>query len=264
MAQALPKVVRRVHRWLAVVVGVQLLAWTAGGVYFSWTKLAAIRGEHLVRQPIPVPVSTIDWQNLALALQPLAEASLERLESFYLAGEPVVRVQLKTQAGRRVFLFAANGTMLSPLDRTQAEALAKQAFLPQAEIASVRYLKEVPAGHEYRNRPLPAYAVTFNYPGRPTVYVAANSGEVAAIRHDDWRRFDFLWMLHTLDFRGRDDINNPWLRLASAVALVTLLSGYLLFVATGVRRKASRTRPLPPKPESVSSLHSEAHPTQRQ
>lgn len=209
------------------------MAWVAGGVYFSWTQLSKIRGEHLLNFPKLVPLEAISWSQLAQAVSSLPDrALLEKLESVYLLGKPIVRVWLKVDGQTRTRLFAADGRPIPPLDLAQAQELAKQAFLPRAEIASVAYLTEVPAGHEYRNRPLPVYAVTFAYPGRPTVYVAAESGEVAAIRHDGWRVFDFLWMLHTLDFKGRDDINNPWLRIASAVALVTVLSGYLLFVVS--------------------------------
>ena len=43
-------------------------------------------------------------------------------------------------------------------------------------------------------------------------------------------------MLHTMDYLGRDDINNPVLRVASLLALVTVLSGFVLWAVTRSRR----------------------------
>lgn len=222
---------RWVHRWLAAVVGVQLLAWVAGGIYFSWTKLPQIRAETLVRKPKPVSVGAVNWQKLMATLQALPpQATLERLEIGYCLREPVVRAYLRNEGESRVLLFSArDGRRLPRLTQVQAEAVAKRRVRLSAAVISVEYLTQVPPGHEYRNRPLPAYAVAFDAPGRPIVYVSADSGEVTAVRHDGWRVFDFLWMLHTLDFKGRDDINNVWLRTASLAALIALLSGYWLF-----------------------------------
>lgn len=31
--------VRKTHRWLSVIVGLQFLMWTASGLYFSWTDI---------------------------------------------------------------------------------------------------------------------------------------------------------------------------------------------------------------------------------
>lgn len=56
-----------------------------------------------------------------------------------------------------------------------------------------------------------------------------------AIRHRDWRTFDFLWMLHTMDYAGRDDFNNLLLRVFSVLGLATVLSGFVLFGFTSRR-----------------------------
>lgn len=39
---------------------------------------------------------------------------------------------------------------------------------------------------------------------------------------DRWRVFDFLWMLHIIDFDSRDDFNHPLLQIASALETSTL------------------------------------------
>ncbi|MDP9348245.1 MAG: hypothetical protein M3P24_03745, partial [Gemmatimonadota bacterium] len=86
--------------------------------------------------------------------------------------------------------------------------------------------------HEYREQPLPAWAVAFDHPSGATAYVAAETGTVVRVRNDKWRIFDFFWMLHTMDYQGRDDFNNLLLRAFSVLGLVTVASGFLLFWLT--------------------------------
>ena len=85
------------------------------------------------------------------------------------------------------------------------------------------------AHHEYRGRPLPAYAISFDHPQQLTAYVSAKNGSFQRIRHRSWRWFDFLWMSHTMDYQGRDDFNNWLLRAFSVFGLLTVLSGFLLW-----------------------------------
>jgi predicted oxidoreductase len=41
--------------------------------------------------------------------------------------------------------------------------------------------------------------------------------------------FDFLWMLHTMDYKGRDNFGNILLRIFSVFGLFTVASGFVLF-----------------------------------
>ena len=42
--------VRKSHRYLAVIFGIQFLFWTLGGFYFSWTSIKRVRGEDLRKE----------------------------------------------------------------------------------------------------------------------------------------------------------------------------------------------------------------------
>lgn len=106
----------------------------------------------------------------------------------------------------------------------------------------VEYLTSTNGHHEYRAKPLPAYAVTFRQPAHATVYVAAQLGTVQSVRTDPWRIFDMLWMLHTMDYEGRDDFNNGLLRTFSVLGLLTVTSGFTLYFVSSswFRRKPKR------------------------
>ncbi len=49
-----------------------------------------------------------------------------------------------------------------------------------------------------------------------------------------------LWMLHTMDYEGRDDMNNSILRAFSILGLLTISSGFALYFVSlpGLRRKS--------------------------
>ena len=65
-----------------------------------------------------------------------------------------------------------------------------------------------------------------------SVYVSEATGRVLERRNDAWRLFDFLWMLHTMDYWGRDDFNHPLIiAVTFGVLWLTATGIYLLFVS---------------------------------
>ena len=233
---------RRIHRWLGLFIGIQFLLWTAGGLYFSWTRLEAVHGDHLMRARPQLPVG-------ALVVSPSVVVEIlrrqERIDSLagagltMVLGQPTWRVDYyTTDAGRvvtrRRMADAVTGAPRPALGRDEAVAAAREVYTGTEPVVSVEHVTEasVDGHHEYRGQPLPAWAVRFGDTEGATAYVAAELGEVIRIRNDRWRAFDFLWMLHTMDYRGRDDFNNLVLRAFSVLGLLTVLSGFTLFVLT--------------------------------
>ena len=41
----------RIHKWLALLVGIQIILWIAGGVVMSVLPLREVRGEHNMAEP---------------------------------------------------------------------------------------------------------------------------------------------------------------------------------------------------------------------
>lgn len=230
---------RQAHRYLGLFIGLQFLLWTLGGLYFSWTRLEDIHGEHLLKPRRSVPAHA-SLASPSLALQQLAERepveSIAGLGLIDILGQPTYQIHYLNREGiRRTCLAdAVTGQLRPELSREEAVQLATAAFAPGGPVRAVEQLTAANVGqhHEYRGGPLPAWAISFEHPDSPMVYVAAEQGEVRTVRHQRWRLFDFLWMLHTMDYQGRDDFNNLVLRVFSVLGLVTLLSGFLLFALT--------------------------------
>ena len=69
-----------------------------------------------------------------------------------------------------------------------------------------------------------------------TPYFSADDARLVEARNDAWRLFDFFWMLHTMDYRGRDNFNNPLVITVGFAALWLSLSGLLLLLHSFRRR----------------------------
>ena len=245
--------IRRIHRWLGVFIGMQFLLWTVGGLYFSWTSLDAVHGDHLMRPPAQLPAGAVIVSPSVVLERLGTEQRIDSLAGATLSmvlDRPTWRVDYFTSLDgrpvhRRVLADATDGAPRAPLTREEAVAAARASYTGADSVIQVEYLTAADVGrhHEYREQPLPAWAVRFAGDERPTAYVAAELGQVIRIRNDRWRAFDFLWMLHTMDYEGRDDFNNFALRAFSVLGLVTVMSGFVLFVLTSrpvlARRHAS-------------------------
>ena len=234
--------IRKWHRYLGLILGIQFLLWTIGGLYFSWTNIDEIRGDHIKKQSsfLPVNATYIAPSKFLhdLELKPEALVSL-KLTS--ILKEPFYEVVYLSNTEEKVALVnAINGSVREPLTQKEASTIAKDKLSVDAKITAVEYLTEAGKHHEYRGRPLPAYAITFDAPANTTVYISKDYANVQTLRSNKWRVFDFLWMLHTMDYQGRDNFNNWLLRAFSIFGIFTILSGFSLFFLTSKTLKRSK------------------------
>ncbi|GAB3540301.1 hypothetical protein GCM10027443_37980 [Pontibacter brevis] len=246
--------VRRAHRYLGLFTGIQFIFWTLGGLYFSWSDIEEIHGDFQRKAPANFSSQmALASPAQVLALLPRAD-SVKSVRLIEILGEPAYQViYFANHEGEAMpqtqLAVARTGMLRGSLTEQEAVQMARNSFSEAVGVQQVEYLTEGQVGqhHEYRESPLPAYAVTMQHPTNTTVYVASERGEVMKFRNNKWRLFDFLWMLHTMDYQGRDNFGNILLRLFSVVGMVTILSGFALYFVSfrGSRRKvaAGTTRP---------------------
>ena len=233
--------IRKIHRYLGLFIGIQFLGWTISGLYFSWNNIDDVHGDHMRKSPHFISASS----PLASPAEGITELkskrqidSIHSVQLISVVGKPVYQIAYFSGHTEGVhhhthyaLADAETGTLRGPLTKEEATAIAKDNVVASAEVAQVQLLTNTDGHHEYRERPLPAYAVTFKNPDC-TVYVSAERGTFQTIRHDQWRAFDFLWMFHTMDYAGRDNFNNWLLKGLSLFGLLTVLSGFVLFVVS--------------------------------
>ncbi len=223
----------RIHKWLALVIGAQLLIWFSSGVLMSYLPIEQVRGEHLVdRERVVAMPKGVDFV-APTRLVAAAKTPVESVSFAMLANRPVALVA--TAEGTTLF-DAVSGAPLLPVDAALALAIARDAWKapvkPDAKVS--RVLAESP---EYRGA-LPAWRVAFADPDSTSVFVAADSGKLTAVRNGTWRLYDFFWSLHIMDWKNHENFNTWWLLAFACGGLVLAIAGaILLFMRWPFRRK---------------------------
>jgi len=222
----LRQTLRRYHVWLAWIVGVPLLLWTASGVFMAVFPIERVRGEHLIAAA----------PTLAVSAPPVAPA---------IGPRPVASLKLEPQGGvaRWIVYYAdggmrradpADGRLLPPVDAAEARALVEARYTGNARIVAVDRIASEAPPLEFR-RPVAAWRVGFDDGAR--IYVAADSGEIVARRTTLWRAFDFMWGLHIMDLQTREDMGNPWLIGFGALSVLSILMALVLLPISVWKRR---------------------------
>jgi len=232
----------KIHKWLALLMAVQILFWFVSGLFFAIFPIERVRSEHAIAEHAPAPVAL---DQASVGLQRLAGGGVapgEKVELRSLLGQPVA---LLSGGGARPRLYdLASGRRLSPIPMTFAARIAEADHAGDSR--AVRVERITANDSEYRG-PLPAWRVDFDDGANRSLYVAADTGAVTARRSTLWRVYDFLWGLHIMDWRGHEDFNNPLLILATILALIVTVAGIVLlpsrlgYTAWRRRRRASRS-----------------------
>lgn len=243
---------RTIHRYLSIVIGVQLLFWTTSGLIFSWNPIRKVRGEHLIRETEPIDLSQFKLMSIPdVLISNTSSGSLPaKAELRVLLNEPVYEVTFansENSSTQQLIFDAVTGKKLSPVSEDQARKIAQQDFAEVADVASAELIEGNLSSHsEYRGKELPVWRIVMDHPTGTVIYVSANRGVVTTRRNNRWRVFDFFWMLHTMDYQGRDNFNSWVLRSFSIFGVATVLSGYWLWWRTSrFRRRLRRSRQRP-------------------
>ena len=217
------KYIRKTHRYLGLVIGIQFLLWTLGGLYFSWSDIDEIHGDFNKSESNYISVnqrfSVLD--SIISELKTIKRVdSIKQIKTVKIIDTVYFQILYFTNIDKKVvvrysLINAATGQFKKPITKAEAKQIANKAFMPKSKIKSIKLLaeKDLNGHHEYRENELPAYAVEIQHETNTTVYIGQNSGQVRRFRNNKWRIFDFLWMLHTMDYQNRDDINNSVFRI---------------------------------------------------
>lgn len=227
------------HRWLGLIIGLQLLMWSVSGLVFTLLDIDNVHGDFEASQK-PPPVVQVD------RIQITPKQAIDAVQN-QIRGD-ITRVQLRERLGRTVYemytegklpqlaVDASTGEILTRVTEEEVRQAAMDDFKPDAEITSFKLLQGEPP-LEFRGGPMPVYQVMFDHPQNTHLYISPVTGDVLTRRNKPWRLFDFLWMLHIMDYSERDDINHPLLTAASVLAVLTSLSGLTLWIYRIPKRK---------------------------
>lgn len=217
---------RRYHIWLGWLIGVPMLFWTLSGVVMVWKPIEEVRGTPLLADPAP----------FELVNPPVAP----RVEG---RGLKSLTIEPRATGPRWVLRFADGGSRLADpesgrlLPGYSAADAAREVmarYKGTARVASVARTDPDKPPLDLR-RPIATWQVAMT--DGTHFYVDAASGEVVARRTRFWRFYDWMWGLHIMDLRTREDSHNPWIIVFGVATLTTTFLALVLLPLTIKRRK---------------------------
>ncbi|MCI3130807.1 PepSY domain-containing protein [Phenylobacterium aquaticum] len=211
---------RWLHKWIGLIVGLQFVLWTFSGAAMALLDHHKVAAEGVIRPPADVPRLE----------QPVSLARVAQA-----AGAPILRLELKPLQGRYVYeaattdgvrlIDAADGRPVV-IDADRARSLAVSAYRGAEPVRSVAPVTE--STFETRTFARPVWRVEFADKDHTALFVSAGTGQVLGAKNDAWRLWDFVWMIHIMDYTKRESFNHP-LIITVATGIVWLaLSGLIL------------------------------------
>jgi len=218
------KVFSKIHKWVGLLIAIQLLLWTAGGFVMSYFDINEVRGDHKIN---PIAASAIVAGDFDAAIMgKLIEnngQAIRTVSATHLYGRPVYRIDYT--GGKSVLFDSKTGERLSPLSEEAITGIAKKLYRGDAPLLQSARLAKT--GIEYRG-PLPVWKIDFDDSDQTSLYFSPDTGQLLAKRTRLWRVYDFMWMLHIMDYDTRDDFNHPLLYVFALTAVLFVLSGFAL------------------------------------
>lgn len=228
---------RKIHKWLGLLIGLQVLMWISGGVVMSVLPIDMVRGKHLL-----LPESSLLAGQFSAVTDNINLNSWRELEWKSRLGKAVLKAT--DFNGETFWLSPSSGSTLEALTPQQIEQLSLSRYSQHASVNNIQLIEHVP--FEVRHLTGPLYQVEFNDWINTTFYLHPISGEVRSVRSDIWRLYDFFWMLHIMDYDTRDDFNHPLLIVVAAFSLFFTMSGitliYFSIVKPFVKRRVYQLR----------------------
>jgi len=209
-------IVRNTHKYLSFFISLQLFLWTISGIYFAFNKIELVRGEqYRLTESFPVNFNEVNFSRSDV----YQIKAIKRLDEIIF----VVKASKGTE------YLNALGTPVSKLSKSEVfEIVSSSSTLEPIDLEEI---SESSKGSEFRGRDLPLYKVTSlnDKDKKINLYLNVFSGEITAVRSLQWRIWDLMWGFHIMDWQTRDKINNIFLKIFSILALVSSISGILLF-----------------------------------
>ena len=227
-------VLRVLHKWIGLIIGIQLLLWTLSGAMMALLPMDEVAGG-AVREPPEVRLTTAS-DNWPAVRRQLGDSPITAASLVVLGDRPVF--ELATAEGVRLF-DAATAKPIT-VDAELAGHIASAAYPGEPQVRSVEALRELTL--PVREHELPIWRVDFADEENSSFYVSGANGALLERRNDAWRVWDFFWMLHIMDYAKRTSFNHPVIWMFGFAAVWLAITGVWLLFRTGWRADFKRRR----------------------
>lgn len=216
--------VRTLHRWLAVIVGIQLIIWIVTGLYFNLISDAWFSPNVYKVQPqqprCSTTVASLGELNLAKPATYI-DIKSNAIGCYYLVHYQ--RVFQQYQAMDAETFDLNSGAVLAALTAKQAEILAVSSYSGPGNVLDVVRL---PAGGSSNGKQQnPVWRVDFSDDKNTSVYIHDVIRQVIRHENDNYRFHKFMLTLHFMDYFNSGSFSHWLLKLFAGMALLLALTG---------------------------------------
>ena len=219
------KVSKVVHKWVSVIVGIQLMIWVGTGLYFNLVDAELTNG-NIKRQKVEHRPSKEQLARQLPKLMPIAELSIkqpQQIRLIWIAEVPYYQVTTLQGAHdyqkRQVTLLHAITGKPFDINGVLVGKIALQSFNGKAEITSIDLLE--PPITELPKQENNTWQVTLGDALNTSIYIDSLTGKVIAHINDDRRFRDLMFKLHFMDYGNTGGFNH-WLIVLFAIMTLAL------------------------------------------
>ena len=230
-----PLFFRRVHKWIGLILGLQFVIWTISGAVMAVLDMDTVSGG-----PRPPAVEA-----KALPQPGNAWPAVQRA----LGSAPITTVMIRPMLDRHVYevgtgdgtrLFDAQSGRPVSVDAVVARRVAEAAYVGGGKVKATELVTNPTLA--IREHALPAWRIDFADDDNSSFYVSQATGKLLERRNDTWRLWDFVWMLHNMDYVDRKSFNHPLIVVVGFGVFWLAITGFYLLFNTKWRPDLRRLR----------------------
>jgi hypothetical protein len=215
------------HKWLGLIIGLQVFFWVLGGLIFVTIPFQGIiKGGDYVHK--------IEANFEKRALYPISQidekGEMRSIITVNISGQPMYKMT-DALGGQRIF-NALNGSVMPKPSEKEILAHAKFLYKGSGHIKSIQLLTQPQAkrllivDELYGKTGL--WQVSYDDALKSRLYFDVVTGEFHRFRNDAWVLYDLFWRLHVMDYENGENFDHWLIKIAAGLSFFLIFSGIIL------------------------------------
>ncbi len=225
--------IKSLHKWLSLLVFIQLFIWLGSGLFFNLMDHSKARGTQYKQSAVP---TNIDGQRLLNSQEVLVQSKrdVKNISLTQRLGQPYYLLThdkgLYRHFESHFSLVNAYTGAIQVVDKKMASALALATYSGPGKVSEI--IKVKPPIDDLLKEQNTLWQVDFSDELNTSVYINASSGRLVGHSNDDKRFADFFFMLHFMDYssligNSSSGFNNWQIIFFALLTLVFCLTGLI-------------------------------------
>lgn len=227
---------KKTHKWVSVVVGIQFLIWLISGLSLNIMDHTKAAGHTYKKHHH----ASMEWQNLTLIDPKIVlaqQAPSTSLKLISLNARPYYLLNHERGlypyfSNKHSLVDALNAKQVS-LDQAMAQTLAQEVYSGPGRVQPA--IRMAPPVAEFPKQMNDVWRVNFADDIQTSVYIESDTGRVVGHSDSHKRLADFFLMLHFMDYANEGSFNNIPIIIFALLALFLSLTGLIWTIDLGLR-----------------------------